>query len=648
MYSRNSRDALDEGGIVAGRGGLRMLAVLIVSYFGLTLAIWLSASVPESRKPDAPQMPDPSAFELLERAQVPAADLAELATELGGRNPIDAAFPALSPAASDLGTRKVFWVSDMHGNRFQVETTLRFATAHGRMWVQDDLDMDDRRLAMLGSSLEEEIYPKVLSLLGDEPLSHKMPVEFVFTDRLGPRLAGYFSPRDRVHSEISETSNGRRMILINVKLAQDQDRLARLVAHELQHLIHWELDSNETVWVQEGFSEFAERLLGHDREPHGSAYLSEPDLQLNAWPLERDFARHYGAVSLLINYLYDRFGPEFVSALARHPADGLEALDALLLEADLWDSGRNRVLTTEEVVLDWGLANYLQLDSGPYAYADRRGIPRTPATEFIGRCKQNSSEHTVSQYGFDYIRVHCEKAAVLEISGVGSTKLLPTTVHSGQYFFWSNRGALVDTRLTREFDFTEVLGPLTLQFWTWYELEKGSDFVYLLATEDGQHWSFLETTSGHPAGDTVERQLGFGFSGINRRHEWSRQTVDLSRFAGKRVTLRFEYVTDGSRTGEGFLIDDLSVAEANYQSDFEDGPGGWHGEGFVRISNTIPQHFRVSVIRSGDPPTVEHLILDDSNRVRVSLEPGEEVVLVIMGATRHTRQPARYTLSLTR
>jgi hypothetical protein len=225
--------------------------------------------------------------------------------------------------------------------------------------------------------------------------------------------------------------------------------------------------------------------------------------------------------------------------------------------------------------------------------------------------------------------------------------LLPTEAHSGEHFFWSNRGDLVDTRLSRQFDFTEIAGPLTLQFWTWYELEKGSDFVYLVASEDGQHWSFLETTSGNPAGDTIGMQFGFGFSGVNRRHEWSRQTVDLSQFAGKRVTLRFEYVTDASRTGEGFLIDDISVAETNYQSDFEDGPGGWHGDGFVRISNKVPQDFRVSVVRSGNPATIDHLTLDASNRVRVSLNPGEEIVLLVMGSTRQTRQPARYTLSLT-
>ncbi|MFQ5943882.1 MAG: hypothetical protein ACE5JF_10040, partial [Anaerolineales bacterium] len=575
------------------------------------------------------------------------ADLAELAVRLGGQSRIDTAFPAPARTTSDLGTHQLFWVSDMHGDRFQIETTLQFTTAHGRMWVQHGLDLEQEQLGKLGNSLEHDIYPKVLSLLGYEAQSYEPPVELVFTDRLGARVAGYFSPRDMLHSEISETSNGRRMILINVELVEDQDRLARLVAHELQHLIHWELDSNESVWVQEGFSEYAERLLGHDGESHASAYLSNPDLQLNAWPLEGDFARHYGATSLLINYLHDRFGPEFVIALARHPDDGFEALDALLLEAELWDSSRNRVLTTEDLVLDWGLANHLQLEYGAHAYDDRRELIRPPATEFTGRCKENSTEHKVSQYGFDYIRIQCDKAGILEFSGGRTTNLLPTAAHSGQYFFWSNRGDLVDTKLTRQFDFTAIAGPITLQFWTWYELEKDADFVYLVASEDGQQWSFLETTSGNPPGDTVGMQFGFGFSGINRRHEWSRQTVDLSQFAGKRVTLRFEYVTDASRTGEGFFIDDISIAETNYYSGFEDGSGGWHGDGFVRISNKVPQDFRVSLLQSGDPPTTEHLTPDASNRVRLSFDPGEEVVLLVMGATRQTRQPAHYTLSLT-
>ena len=643
--SKESRQFPDAGIIVVGGNTLRTFAVLLVSISGLTLLIWQSRSVSLENEPPEPSIP--TQFELLDSAQVPTADLADLAERLGGRERVDTAFPGPVQSTFDPGSIQRFWVTDMHGNRFQVETKLWLETAQNRMWVQVDLEMDFHQLVQLGRSLEEHIYPAVNLMLGKEPASHDVTVEIVFTDKLGPKVAGYFSPLDRISSKIFETSNGRMMILINAKLAQDQDRLARLVAHELQHLIHWELDSNESVWVQEGYSGFAEQLVGQTHNPRHSAYLAAPDLQLNSWPLDGDFARHYGAASLLINYFDHRLGSTFVRALAHHPADGLKAVDAVMFELELFDAARDRFLTADDLILDWGLANYLQRSFGPYAYMHSMEVPRASATENLGNCAELVLDHSVSQYGFDYFRFQCDDPVVLEFLGAPSTKLVPTTAHSGEYFFWSNRGDLVDTRLTREFDFTDAHGPLTLQFWTWYELEKGSDFVYLLASEDRNNWSFLETTSGNAVNEVAGTQMGFGYSGINRRYEWSRQTVDLSEFAGKRVTLRFEYVTDMSQTGEGFLIDDLSVLETDYRADFEDGPNGWESEGFVRVSNTIPQQFLVSLLRGGSPVAAEHLTLDASNGAIVNLDAGEEIVLVVMGASRHTRQPASYSLSLT-
>jgi len=529
---------------------LRIFTVLLVSLSSFVLLIWEGRFI--TREADPPELSNPAKFVPLESVHVPAADFADLAERLGGRQRVDKAFPAPIQATFAPGSLERFWVTNMHGSRFQVETKLWLETAHSRMWVEANQEIDFQQLVELGLALEEQIYPIVNLLLGTETRSPDAIVEIIFTDKLGPKVAGYFSPLDMISSKIFETSNDRMMILINADLAKDQDRLFRLVAHELQHLVHWDHDSNESVWVQEGFSGYVEQLLGQDRDPRASAYLSEPDLQLNAWPLDGDFARHYGAASLLINYLDRRFGTQFVSALAQHDDNGLEGLDSLINHLDLWDSTRNKLLATEDIVMDWGLANYLQLSLGPYSYAGSTNMLRTPAFEFAGHCKDVSSDHMVSQYGFDYFRVQCDEDRVLSFSGAPTTNLLPTTAHSGQYFVWSNRGDQIDTRLTRQFDFTDVAGPLTLQFWTWYELQRGSDFVYLLASEDEQHWSFLETTSGDAPGDIAGAQLGFGYSGINRRLEWSRQTVDLSQFAGNRVTLRFEYVTDSARTGEGF------------------------------------------------------------------------------------------------
>ena len=67
-----------------------------------------------------------------------------------------------------------------------------------------------------------------------------------------------------------------------------------------------------------------------------------------------------------------------------------------------------------------------------------------------------------------------------------SQACLPADAHSGKYAFWSNKGDSSDMTLTRSFDFTEVNGPIEFSYWTWYDIEKGYDYVYLEASTDGQ------------------------------------------------------------------------------------------------------------------------------------------------------------------
>ncbi len=64
--------------------------------------------------------------------------------------------------------------------------------------------------------------------------------------------------------------------------------------------------------------------------------------------------------------------------------------------------------------------------------------------------------------------------------------------------------------------------------------------------------------------------------------------MDISEFAGQQVWLRFEYITDAAVYAEGFLVDDISIPEIDYSSDFENDDGGWQADGFVRINNLLP------------------------------------------------------------
>jgi hypothetical protein len=130
---------------------------------------------------------------------------------------------------------------------------------------------------------------------------------------------------------------------------------------------------------------------------------------------------------------------------------------------------------------------------------------------------------------------------------------------------------------------------------------------------------------------------------------WIKERVDLSRFAGQQVWLRFEYVTDGGINGEGFLVDDLSIPQIGYSSDFEVDDGGWLAQGFARVQNSLPQTFRVALIKPGiGSTTVQKFSLEGNNSLTVPLQLswGERAILVVSGTTRYTRQKASYRFSL--
>ncbi len=131
----------------------------------------------------------------------------------------------------------------------------------------------------------------------------------------------------------------------------------------------------------------------------------------------------------------------------------------------------------------------------------------------------------------------------------------------------------------------------------WYDLETDYDYVFLEASTDGgKTWEILTTPSG-TGEDPSGNSYGWGYNG--QTNGWVDEKVDLSQFAGQKVQIRFEYVTDAALNGEGFLLDDVQIDAINYQSDFETDDGGWEAAGFVRVENVLPQTYRLSSHRQG-------------------------------------------------
>ena len=225
---------------------------------------------------------------------------------------------------------------------------------------------------------------------------------------------------------------------------------------------------------------------------------------------------------------------------------------------------------------------------------------------------------------------------------------MDTQCHSGRYCWWGNRGDSIDSKLTRELDLSTV-DQATLEFWTWFRLEKDWDYAYVEVSSDGgDTWTILKgqyTTSQNPIGNN----LGHGFTGASGG--WVKERMDLSPYTGGKVLLRFEYVTDDAVYLDGFVIDDVAIPELGLVDGAEE-DGGWHSEGFMRIENALPQRYIVRVIQEATDGSisVRDMDLDEMSQGQLLVQGfGSRLahaVVVVSPITRGTHQPARYSLSV--
>jgi immune inhibitor A len=322
-------------------------------------------------------------------------------------------------------------------------------------------------------------------------------------------------------------------------------------------------------------------------------------------------------------------------------------VDDTLADLNITDPLTGQLITADDVYMDWAVANLLQDESvgdGRYVYHNYPDAPQASATETIRDCPQASMTRDVHQYGVDYIAIECAGDYTLSFTGSTVTGLLPADPYSGTYAFWSNKGDESDMTLTKEFDFTGVSGPIELSFRTWYDIEEDWDYVYVQVSEDDKTWQIIETPSGTDT-DPSGNSYGWGYTGATG--DWIEEKVDLSQYAGRKIFVRFQYVTDAAINGEGFMVDDISVDAAGYSSDLEADAGGWQAEGFVRVQNILPQTFNLALVLTSDSSVTRiPLNPDQTAEIPLSLEPGEKAYLVVSGTTRFTRELAAYQIEI--
>ena len=393
------------------------------------------------------------------------------------------------------------------------------------------------------------------------------------------------------------------------------------VAHELQHLIHNDHDSQELSWVEEGLSDLAEYLNGFGHpDGHVVYYLAYHRTSLTVWG---GGLEDYGASYLFQLYLLENFGsktagkwdPGWTHALCGDPRTGIDGIQGLtgMSMSDLYDA--------------WVLANYLddpslegpgdlplgydEIDLVPFtsrAYSpwsiarsindiygsDHKG--NLPIARYWGGYKSGTVEYPLGAlppyaplYG-TYKGMQPTMDVLLR--GDAESGVAP---NSGGYEVASGGGNLLTDRMLALKE--EVGGTLT--FWTWFHIEEDWDFGFVEASADGgSTWEPLAGSitrqSDNPFGSTAwENSLvagqastdtaitGMSCAQASCEHpEWVEATFELPAASG--VLVRLSYYTDDAYNDPGWFIDDVQVN--GFSDGFESGTGNWDLGGWTPTS----------------------------------------------------------------
>ena len=554
----------------------------------------------------------------------------------------DASIPRLisgPPAIYDVGRVDPFYVTDLVDRRvFTTEASLRLVSPHAYWYVENGINVSQSSLESAAEAFEEEIYPRVAASFGTEwspGIDKDGHLTILHASLRG--VAGYFSSADEYPTAVYGFSNQREMIYLNAgSLSVGSSSYLSVLAHELQHAVHWNGDPTEETWVNEGMSELAAKLAGYDPASQ-SVFLRNPIISLTNWP-DQPNVSSYGASYLFFDYLAAHFGTQdHLKLLVEDPADGIAGIDSFLTKVG---SGA----TFPDVFRNWVIANLLdEPGDGPYSYPDNdvrlRGIRVLESRDDV--------ISSIPQYSAEYFSMDdVDEDLTIHFAGHRQSSLLPVEL-IGESCWWSNQGDSISSTLTRELDLTGVTNAI-LSFEAWYEIEEEWDFAYLeISLDEGSTWDIIDA-EGTSSIDLLGNSFGPGYTG--RSEGWTEVDVDLGKYTGKMVLLRFQYVTDESQHWTGICFDRIAVPQIGFLDDGTS-DGGWVAEGFRRIDNLIPQQYMVQVVEVGESNIVKEMELDADNIGELTVAATvdlDRVVVVVAALAPDTRQPAEFRLSVNR
>ena len=325
--------------------------------------------------------------------------------------------PAKKPIEWKVGHKDSLWAWDFRDNsHYQVSATCRAVGNCCYVFVEDSVwtnRVDSAAVAGLVRAFDQSceadptkgIYQMDVEIFGNPPDVDGDPRIFILLLDIkddfggeGTYYGGYFYSLNEYHPDthgcdLCQYSNFREMFYMDCNpLDVKGERAKGVLAHEFQHLIHWEQDPDEKNWINEGCSGYAEYVCGYRSRRVGDHFLANPNNGLTDWKGE---LADYEQTFMFIAYLAERYGGrQTVTQLVAEEANGIEGVDKVL-------AGKGADFSS--LFADWLIANYLDQE-GEYGY-QMFDLPtdKIPITKIVSlpdtlRETEPLLEHWAAQY----------------------------------------------------------------------------------------------------------------------------------------------------------------------------------------------------------------------------------------------------------
>ncbi|MEV4318802.1 hypothetical protein [Actinocrispum sp. NPDC049592] len=362
-------------------------------------------------------------------------------------------------------------------------------------------------------------------------------------------------------------------------------------AHEYQHLLQFYIDPTESTWLNEGLSMYAESLTGYSTttaiwpDPSASIHIgcfqgfatlnagggttrpcggAENSLTLWNEGAPDDVLADYGNAYQFMLYLYDHYGQDFMSRLhrdgERHGLDSVAAQLKVVGEKDL-----SRVLHDYQtsVLVD----KFVGEDRGRMLGVDRKRVTSASVRSTVDLPKPAAyATPGAAPNGADYVQLRGADGVVLKgcdlksLTFEGASSLPPTSLQwtavtndpdrPGDSVLWSGNASNLNA--VAVIPVTVPSDTPTLRFLAKYGAEEGFDYAYVTVSTDGG--ATYKVIKGDK---TVDGPLGPALNG--KTNGFEPRSYDLSAYAGEKVLLGLQYVSDGGVNEGGLFVDDVTI-----------------------------------------------------------------------------------------